>query len=1198
MSIEGGIRVDVLKALRKTCRRVRFASGVAAALVLGAASCEVTPPAPEVTATTSQAETVDSFGVGTGRDGAFTATSAKQFVNSFAAITALNGAATQVTIGTVHGAAAGFAAGNLVLVWRTTGLTGFVSGTQTALSLNGDVGAYEFGRVESVAGSVVTLTNPLGSSRYATNSQIVRIPEYTTVSIPTGTSVAPYAWDGGAGGIVVFFATGAVTTTGTGSIVADGAGFRGGGLENSGGPGGASALDGWVAATPGGGAHKGEGLVPSAYAVANPAAPGAEAASTYGRGNYANGAGGGDAYNAGGGGGGNGGAGGIGGRTWAGDGAGRAVGGSPGVALTYATANHLALGGGGGAGEENNNNGSAGGNGGGVILVRAGSLTVAATLSANGIAAANDATSPGDGLGGGGAGGTIVLDVNAGLTCVAASAVGGNGASGAVDPDGPGGGGGGGVVVIAAASGACPSAVGGGANGTTPTGVPTSWGAAAGNAGVATATFTAGFGGAICTPAIIANNQCGGCVAAADCPASEPLCDNTKNTCGTCLASTLTACTGSTPTCNTTPSNDACAACTGNNGVATSLPCPTSASPACVTSGPSRGGCVQCTSAAFCSGNTPACASTFTCAACNGDNATTATLACPASSAPFCMGAGSCGKCTQDSDCTTGTHAGPFCNATTGACGNNCSTDSECGAGNWCDNLAGAGVCQPKVQNGDPVPGGSCVGAVAVRACVSLVCDTDGKCGIANGDPTCTSTTGATVCRSTLCATTGPNAGKCEQCVANTTCAAATPVCDATANTCVVCNGDDGATATDACPTSALPFCTQAGTCGACASDADCTNGTHAGAFCNTTTGACGSSCTTDSECGAGNWCNKVTAAGLCQPKVQNGSPVPGGACNGAVATRACVAGVCDTDKDCGYANGDGACTTGTATTVCRSGICATAGANSGRCVACSTSSTCSGASPVCDATSNTCVACNGDDGTTATAACPGTTAPYCTTTGACGTCTTNASCSGTSHGGAFCDTTSGACGSACKLDTDCPTGDWCDDLSGTGICQPRTANGAGVPGGSCGTNDSIGARACVSSVCDAKGNDCGYANGDGPCTTNAQCQSGDCVSGTCAAIVVPDGGTADASSGDAAAADASNDASSEAGSPIGTPTNDASVSPPARDASAAGPSPAAGTLEGGGLSCSMGRRPSGGARFDLVALVLGLAALRRRRKS
>jgi hypothetical protein len=1181
-------------------------------LALVAASCESAPAPPEGVATSVQAESVDSFGVGSGRDGAFTASSAGQIVNSYAAITALDGTATKVTIGTVRGAAAGFAAGNLVLVWRTTGLTGVTSGTQTGITLSGDAGAYELGRVKSVAGSVITLTNALGSARYATNAQIVRVPEYTTASIPTGKSLAPYAWDGSAGGIVVFFATGAVTATGTGTISADGAGFRGGGLENSNGPGGASALDGWTGATPGGGAHKGEGLVPSAYAVANPGAAGAEAASTYGRGNYADGAGGGDAYNAGGGGGGNGGAGGIGGRTWAGDGAGRVAGGLPGVAMTYATSQYLVLGGGGGAGEENNNDGSAGGNGGGVILVRAASLTAAGTISANGVSAANNATSPGDGLGGGGAGGTIVLDVNLALTCVGASAVGGKGGTGAVDPDGPGGGGGGGVIVTMSASGTCTGTVAGGVNGTTPVGVPTAWGAASGSVGVIAT--GAAYGGTICTAAVLADNHCGGCVADGDCPSTAPLCDTTKNTCGTCLGGNLAACSGTTPTCNTTPSNDACAACTGDNGVATSLPCPTTASPACVTSGASAGACVQCTGVSFCSGATPVCAPTFVCAACNGDNgSTTATLACPNSSAPYCTGGGSCGTCTKDSDCGAG-HLGPFCNTATGACGSNCSTDAECGSGNWCDNLAGAGVCQPQVTNGNPVPGNACVSTIASRACVSGVCDSDGDCGLANGDPTCTSSTGPVVCRSTICATTGPNAGKCEACVSSATCATATPVCDGTSNTCVVCNGDDGASTTDACPTSALPFCGASGTCGTCTADTDCTTGTHAGPFCNLASGACGNTCTTDAECGTGNWCNNVTAAGLCQPLVQNGSPVPGGTCTTPLGLRACVAGVCDADNDCGYASGGGACTSGTGPRVCRSGLCAGTGPSAGKCVACVDSSTCGSATPVCDGTSNTCVVCNGDDGTSATDACPTTAAPYCTASGTCGVCATNASCTGASHGGPLCNTTTGACGTACTVDSDCAAGDWCDTLSGAGVCEAKTANGAPVPGGACGTNDAVGSHACVSGVCDPSNDDCGVANG-GSCTGNGQCQSGICTAGVCVAPTSGDGGVGDAGGADAGMADSgandggpvadagpSTDAGAEGGAATGGADGGKAVSG-GHDAGSTGgggttTSPETdGTLEGGGFSCAVRPGPAGSAPFEFIGLALSIAAVRRRRQ-
>src|SRR5262249_33103786 len=34
----------------------------------------------------------------------------------------------------------------------------------------------------------------------------------------------------------------------------------------------------------------------------------------------------------------------------------------------------------------------------------------------------------------------------------------------------------------------------------------------------------------------------------------------------------------------------------------------------------------------------------------------------------------------------------------------------------------------------------------------------------------------------------------------------------------------------------------------------------------------------------------------------------------------------------------------------------------------------------------------------------------------------------------------------------------------------------------------------CVSGICDTTNNQCGYANGNGPCTTDVQCQTGHCV--------------------------------------------------------------------------------------------------------
>jgi hypothetical protein len=697
----------------------RLSGGVAVA-ALGASiltpSCSATKPS-EVTGRIAQAETPDTFGIGSGRDSDFTVPAAGTVLNSYAPITAVNAAATQLTIGTVHGGAAGFVADNLVLVWRTTGLIAATSGTQTAVALTGDVGAYELGRVKSVNGAILTLTNPLSSAtRFAASSQVVRVPEYTTLTVGAGSSVAAYPWDGTSGGIVAVFATVAIANGG--AIQADAAGFRGGGVENAAIQTGCVSFDDWSnAAVNCGGAHKGEGLFPGAYAVANPAAAGAGPAATYGRGNYANAAGGGDAHNAGGGGGGNAGIGGLGGRTWIGDlaaGVPRAVGGLGGAAVTYSFATYLALGGGGGAGEENDMVGTNGGNGGGVVLLRAASLTGMGTVSAAG--GGVTAVAGNDGSGGGGAGGAVVIEVSGAASCTLASASGGQGGSGGTDPDGPGGGGAGGYVLVEAASGVCAVKAAAGANGTTPTAnlVGPAYGATAGAAGTTTAANGTGYAGTPCTQAVIAANTCGGCVLATDCPAGLPVCDPTSNL---------------------------CAPCNGNFGSTATHSCPTAGAGVCVDADAGvdagAGTCVGCATSADCTNPQPVCSSAAVCAPCNGDNGSGATSPCPA--------------------------ATPNCNTTSGACGTTCFTDAECGAGNWCNNLADAGACQPKVANGQPVPGGSCVTAVAMRACVS-----------------------------SLCVATGGLAGTCEACASDTDCTAATPVCDPASATCVSALSDAG----------------------------------------------------------------------------------------------------------------------------------------------------------------------------------------------------------------------------------------------------------------------------------------------------------------------------------------------------------------------------------------------------------------------
>jgi MYXO-CTERM domain-containing protein len=229
--------------------------------------------------------------------------------------------------------------------------------------------------------------------------------------------------------------------------------------------------------------------------------------------------------------------------------------------------------------------------------------------------------------------------------------------------------------------------------------------------------------------------------------------------------------------------------------------------------------------------------------------------------------------------------------------------------------------------------------------------------------------------------------------------------------------------------------------------------------------------CNVDADCSMGNWCNET--AHMCMPQLANGMPVPtdgahtnptlNGTCSMAAGMLTCKSGVCDTkDNECGYANGDGPCTGADGTVVCRSGICATMGPNMGTCVACVMDSQCMMPTPACDTTSNTCVQC------TTSAQCMMPT-PVCSM---------------------------GKCIAGCNTDADCMMGTWCNETAH--MCVPTVPNGMPVPSDSAHTNPTLdgtctpaaGKLTCTSGVCDPKDNNCGLANGDGPCANNAQCRN------------------------------------------------------------------------------------------------------------
>ncbi|WP_257453728.1 adventurous gliding motility protein AgmC [Archangium lipolyticum] len=411
-------------------------------------------------ATAARAEH-DTFGIGTGRDGALVVSTSGTFINSYAPVTAaLAVGNTSITIGACTGVSPCFTAGDLVMVYQTASLE-----QVPPVDLgNSPVGRWEFARLASATGSTLELTAPLVYAYAANVTQVIRVPEYSNVTINSGQSITAPAWNGSTGGIVAFLANGSVNNSG--QIAASGLGFRGGQYVID--PSGSRGCTTEDEPAPSG-AQKGEGIGSSRFGPTQT-----------GRSNVANGAGGGICLKSGGGGGGNGGAGGQGGRSESG----AEVGGRGGAALTYSALTHFTFGGGGGAGHGSTNTGVAGGSGGGAIFIRANQLTGTGSISASGNLGG---TSASDGGGGGGAGGAIYLRFVRTADCGSVLATGGIGGNVNAPRVGPGGGGGGGRVLIQAApGGTCNVFANGAAPGIQQDPVEQSYGAQPGSIGATT----------------------------------------------------------------------------------------------------------------------------------------------------------------------------------------------------------------------------------------------------------------------------------------------------------------------------------------------------------------------------------------------------------------------------------------------------------------------------------------------------------------------------------------------------------------------------------------------------------------------------------------------------------------------------------------------------------------------------------------
>jgi len=391
--------------------------------------------------------TTDAIGFGNGKDGALIVSNGALQINNVA--TRLVGGGGDVGARAIElDNAQGIGPDDVLLLVQITGAAPTAADVVLDGSSQSMAGTYELVRVAGVSANRVALIDGLQKGPYApVATQVVRVPQYTDVTIQKSNSLDARRYDGGTGGIIAFLATGAVTLEG--DISGDFAGFNGGASRSSGGFLTGCTGDDFVGLNPGYGA-KGNGLALNGPLSGAP--------------NVANAGGGGACNNAGGGGGGNGGRGGRGGRSCRMcDGDRTDPQGIGGAVVQFNPNARIIFGGGGGAGEADTEPGAAGsgGRGGGIVYVRAQSISGAGRIRSNGGVGGDTTTSGG---GGGGAGGTIVVIANG--ACVTTSAHGGRGGN-ATDATGlgPGGGGGGGVVLRVGANG-CASDVAGGLAGT------------------------------------------------------------------------------------------------------------------------------------------------------------------------------------------------------------------------------------------------------------------------------------------------------------------------------------------------------------------------------------------------------------------------------------------------------------------------------------------------------------------------------------------------------------------------------------------------------------------------------------------------------------------------------------------------------------------------------------------------------------
>lgn len=420
--------------------------------------------------------------LGDGSDGAITISSSQNCTTTD--ISTADGDATADCIATSV-VSLGNSGQSSLSIGSTAGL--YVGDEIMILQVGGtNAGQYEFGFITAKSGTGVTLSSNLTQAfrQNATSpAQIIRIPQYTTVTVQSGGVFTASAWNGATGGVIAFRASNYVDVQTGGQISASNIGFSGG----IGGAGGVSGSAGTTAGAKGGAGGVGvtgglgSGLSPgpggTSAGIGGSGGNTSSSAASVGGGGGAGGASGGGAGGAYGaastaGVSGTAGTGGAGGGSGGGAGGSGSAGGGGSASSSYGLADlshlYLGSGGGGGAGGAGGGGGGAktgagatngdvggsggsggsGGTGGGIVYITGGSVSLSGAIVSVGSSGSagqsgqNGGTlsnaggggggAPGSG-GGGGAGGSVFIragSLSLGTTLL--TAIGGPGGQGGV----------------------------------------------------------------------------------------------------------------------------------------------------------------------------------------------------------------------------------------------------------------------------------------------------------------------------------------------------------------------------------------------------------------------------------------------------------------------------------------------------------------------------------------------------------------------------------------------------------------------------------------------------------------------------------------------------------------------------------------------------------------------------------------------